>query len=134
MTKVDIMKRIADSEESTKKAVEVLTLVTKDASDRGAQAIAMSLSLIAGCIVESTNTLALILCEMLSEPTPEKAPEKDPEEAPRGKHFSECKDNHPSCLCVTCARDNDGSQDTPCCMAHNKSCICSECPDYVKEG
>ena len=53
----------------------------------------------------------------------------------KGKHWICCVRNFPECLCVTCAKDNQGEAEEPCCDKHGIFCApCAKCEDYEKEG
>ena len=135
MTKTEILKKIENNVETQKDAVKVVNEVLKsvpmsdDAAVLGAVLHTMN-----GCMCDTMNTLALILCEMLPEKETEKAPEPTPEKHTRGKHCDECVNGiFPHCSCITCARDHGHTEDERgCCMEHNKMCYMN-CPDYVKE-
>lgn len=137
MTKSEILERLekitANNDDAGKSVCKVLKM---DSVSPDSVAIASALLMVSGNIVDTMNTLALILCEMLPEKETEKAPEKAPEKHPRGYHCGTCELNEPECLCGTCSRDNyekdDGKPD--CCRTHpHKGCCVDECPDYVKE-
>ena len=52
----------------------------------------------------------------------------------KGKHWICCVRNFPECPCVTCARDNQGEAEEPCCDKHGIFCApCAKCEDYEKE-
>ena len=52
-----------------------------------------------------------------------------------GKHWVGCVERFPGCLCCTCARDNNGEPDQPCCDKHCILCADGKtCPDYIPEG
>ncbi len=53
----------------------------------------------------------------------------------KGKHWICCVRNYPNCPCVTCANDNQGEGDEPCCDKHCIFCAHgAKCNDYIKEG
>lgn len=52
----------------------------------------------------------------------------------KGKHWVCCVRHMPDCICVSCARDNYGESDVPCCDQHCILCeVGKKCPDYIKE-
>lgn len=52
----------------------------------------------------------------------------------KGKHWICCVHNYPKCPCVTCAKDNMGESDEPCCDKHCILCAAgARCEDYVRE-
>lgn len=58
------------------------------------------------------------------------------EEAPHGSHCPSCVEDHPTCLCLTCSRDDYDDSDafgSDCCTKHSCGCRVAQCPDYVKE-
>ena len=61
-------------------------------------------------------------------------PEEAPESAPRGNHTDACRVCYSTCQCLTCARDNRGTEPWSCCIRKGKSCDKNKCPDYVREG
>lgn len=50
-----------------------------------------------------------------------------------GDHRESCMRLHPSCQCLTCARDDRGTNDHSCCIDNEKMCGSNNCPNYVKE-
>ena len=134
MTKSEILERLekitANNDDARKSVCKVLKM---DSVSPDSVAIASALLMVSGTMVDTMNTLALILCEMLPEKETEKAPEKAPEPEMR-MHESMCLNSCPSCLCNTCANDRGGDCDA-CCVEKNGmgSCPVCECPDYVKE-
>lgn len=130
MTKTEIHEMIEGSMKAQKDAVGVVNEMLKAVSINADTAVLASiLHTMTGCICDTMNNLALILCEMLPEPTPEKAPEPK-----RGTHSATCM-RIPStgCQCLTCANDHGHTlNELSCCMEHRKHCL-KTCPDYVKE-
>lgn len=62
--------------------------------------------------------------------------EKDPEKAPepeKGDHYDQCMYCWPNCQCLTCARDDRGTNLHSCCIENWKPCGENNCPNYVKE-
>lgn len=52
------------------------------------------------------------------------------DEPVKGDHDPTCAVNHPGCICLKCAKDNDA-----CCIQHpGYGCPRGECPDFVPEG
>ena len=127
MTKAELIEMIEGSVKAQKDAVGAVNEILKAVSiNADTLVLASILHTMTGCICDTMNNLALILCEMLPEPTPEKAPEPK-----KGDHFPAC---NADCLCVTCVHDNSSGNDIPCCDKHGFSECCVEgCPDYVKE-
>lgn len=52
----------------------------------------------------------------------------------RGDHSNSCGRMWPSCQCLTCARDDRGTNYHSCCIENAKHCGTNNCPNYVKEG
>lgn len=130
MTKAEILERIDGDAKLQKDAIEAVNKLLKSVSmSDDTVALAAILHTICGCMCDTMNTLALILCEML----PEEAPEKDPEPK-KSEHCEHCfNGRYPHCQCLTCARDHGHSDnELGCCMEHKKRCYAA-CPDYVKE-
>lgn len=133
MTKAEITKMIENQKKAQGKAVEMLNAMIKLPSvGADATLIASLIGIVNATIFDTMTTLALILCEMLTE-EPKAAPEKAPEPK-KGDHDINC--SVCNCLCNTCIRDNSHDvTDRACCDKHGfRVCHVTECPDYVKEG
>lgn len=130
MTKAEILEKIVHTDRLQQAAITEVNKVIKSVSmSDDAIALAAILHTMNGCLCDTLSILALILCEMLPEPTPEKAPEPK-----RGTHSATCM-RVPStgCQCLTCVNDKGHTPDEMgCCMVHRKHCSVN-CPDYVKE-
>ena len=51
-----------------------------------------------------------------------------------GKHYRGCKERFPGCPCCSCAMDNAGESELPCCDKHGLFCEDGKtCPDYIPE-
>ena len=51
-----------------------------------------------------------------------------------GKHYRGCKERFPGCPCCSCAMDNAGESELPCCDKHGLFCDNGKiCPDYIPE-
>lgn len=129
MTKAEILEKIVHTDRLQQAAITEVNKVLKSVSmSDDAIALAAILHTMNGCLCDTLSILALILCEML--------PEKAPEKAPHGLHCPSCVEDHPTCLCLTCSRDDYADSavfGSDCCTKHHNGCRVAECPDYVKE-
>lgn len=129
MTKTEILEKIGHTDRLQQAAITEVNRVLRSVSmSNDATALAAILHTMNGCLCDTLSILALILCEMLPEPTPEKASEPK-----RGTHCDSCMRSGVDCQCLTCVNDKGHTSDEMgCCMEHRKRCR-ANCPDYVKE-
>lgn len=131
MTKAEILEKIVHTDKLQQAAITEVNRVIRSVSmSDDATALAAILHTMNGCLCDTLSILALILCEMLPDPTSEK-PSPEPH---RSKYDPACLKGFPKCQCLTCAHYRRSDEHgIGCCMTHRKSCRVNACPDYVKE-
>lgn len=71
-------------------------------------------------LMDLANYSIMTLVERMGQEKPEPM---------KAVHSKSCAENHPGCICLKCAKDNDY-----CCIDHpGYGCPRDECPDFVPE-
>lgn len=93
------------------------------------QAAQVSDESIVDTLMDLANYSIMTLVE-LGQGETEKAPDSE-----KGEHHESCAALHPTCQCLTCARDHNSSDEgLGCCVQQRKKCQINNCPNYVEEG